>query len=180
MFPPKSKRILRRGFTLLFSVLISTIVLAIGAAIFNITIKQLKLSAVGRESQFAFYAADTGAECAIYWDLKNNGASLSAFLPNPDPGGSVEPINRDIVCSNTSLPKANRTRVNCEPYSGSGVCTDTFTYQIVAGSLTELACVQVKVTKQDVTYDTIIESRGYNTCDVSDPRRVERAVRVRY
>ena len=169
-----------RGFTLLFAVLISTILLAIGAAIFNVTIKQLALSTVGRESQFAFYAADTGAECAMYWDIKNNGASVSAFTPDPRPDGDPDPLNRDIFCSGNNLPVGSRTRVNCNPYSGSGLCTDTFTYQIVPGVAAEPACVTVTVTKQNATYDTIIESRGYNTCDTNDPRRVERAVRVRY
>ena len=60
----------KRGFALLFAVFIAGLMTTIGLAIFNITIKEVTLSGTGRESQFAFYAADTGAECALYLDTK--------------------------------------------------------------------------------------------------------------
>jgi len=68
-----------RGFVLPFAVLLSGILLSIGLAIFSITLKELVLSAAGRESQFAFFAADAGAECALYWDLKHPGFDTSIF-----------------------------------------------------------------------------------------------------
>ena len=49
-----------KGFVLPFAVLISGILLSIGLAVFNIIMKEVLLSSSGRESQFAFYAADTG------------------------------------------------------------------------------------------------------------------------
>ncbi len=74
--PVKSKK---KGVTLLLAVLVSSLLLSIGLAIFNITIKELLISGSGRESQFAFYAADTGAECALYWDVIHPGFSQSVF-----------------------------------------------------------------------------------------------------
>jgi hypothetical protein len=59
-----------RGFTILLAALIASLVLALGISIFTIAQKQLILSSIGRNSQFAFYAADTAAECALYWDLR--------------------------------------------------------------------------------------------------------------
>lgn len=56
-----------RGFTLLFAMLILTVVLSITSSVLNIMIKELKLSGAGRESQIAYYAAESGAECALYW-----------------------------------------------------------------------------------------------------------------
>lgn len=58
-----------RGFTLLLAALVASIVLALGAAIYSIAFKQVSLSSIGRDSQFAFYAADTIAECVLYWDV---------------------------------------------------------------------------------------------------------------
>lgn len=72
-----------RGFTILFAVLIASILLAIGIAIFDITVRELRLSSVARESQFAIYAAETGVECALYWDSKYSGSS-SAFAGSTD------------------------------------------------------------------------------------------------
>ncbi len=60
----------QRGFTVFIAALVSSIVLALGISMFDIALKQLALSSLGRESQFAFYAADTAAECALYWDIR--------------------------------------------------------------------------------------------------------------
>jgi Tfp pilus assembly protein PilX len=69
----------QRGFTLFYAVLVSSLLLAIGVAIFNITFKELILSSGARESVNAFYAADTGLECALYWDLRHTALSAPAF-----------------------------------------------------------------------------------------------------
>lgn len=60
----------KRGFTLLLAAIISAIVLSVGLAIYSIAQKQLLLSSLGKYSQFAFYNADSGAECALYWDVR--------------------------------------------------------------------------------------------------------------
>src|SRR5581483_5969902 len=76
----------------LFAVLVASVLLAIGISIFNLTVKELTLSSSGRESQFSFYAADTGAECAIYWDFK--GADI--FATSTD-NRSPSPSNPDCA-----------------------------------------------------------------------------------
>ena len=58
----------QQGIALLIAVLISAIAIAVGAAIYGIVQKQLILTGLSRDSQFAFYAADSAAECALYWD----------------------------------------------------------------------------------------------------------------
>ncbi len=68
-----------RGFTLFYAVLMSSLLLALGLAIFNITYKELILSAGARESAIAFYAADAGLECALFWDRKHTSLSSPAF-----------------------------------------------------------------------------------------------------
>ena len=52
--------------------------LSIGIAIYDLTIRELDLSATATQSQYAIYAADTGVECALYWDIQNPTGS-SAF-----------------------------------------------------------------------------------------------------
>lgn len=58
-----------RGFVLLYAVMTASIVLAVGVSIISIALKQLSIANLGRESQYAFYAANTGAECALYLDF---------------------------------------------------------------------------------------------------------------
>jgi hypothetical protein len=69
----------RRGFTLLFASLIGALMLAIGLSIFNLIFKELVLSSTISESQSAFVAADSAAECALFWDTQHLGYSNSVF-----------------------------------------------------------------------------------------------------
>ena len=57
-----------KGFVILFAVLLVSITLVIGLSLFNITFKQLVLSSVARDSQFAYFAADSAMDCARHWD----------------------------------------------------------------------------------------------------------------
>ena len=68
---------MKKGFTLLFTVLIISIVLSLGLSVSSIVLNQIELSGTGRESQLAFYAADAGGECALYWDVKQNAFATS-------------------------------------------------------------------------------------------------------
>lgn len=148
----------KNGFAILYSVLIASILLAIGLAILNITIKELLFSSLGRESQFAFYASDTGVECALYWDFKANAFATSSPLENIDCGGG----NRDVTVDDSE--------------SGSGLYKRIFQINFAP----EPYCTIVSVSKFESPVGTVIESRGYNTCDTSNSRRVERAIRVTY
>jgi len=147
-----SKKQQERGITLLLAVLLSSILIAIGLAIFNITIKELILSSIGRESQFAFYAADTGTECALYWDQKGNAFSTSTDT-------SITCDSEIITVTQVPLDTPTTFKFDVDGY-----------------------CAIVTVIKSDTHPRTKIESRGYNTnCDASaNPRRVERALRVTY
>lgn len=81
-----------RGFTLLFASLAGALMLSIGLAIFTIILKELVLSSTISESQFSFAAADSGAECALYWDLEHPGFENSVFGGEPQilvPNGLV-------------------------------------------------------------------------------------------
>jgi len=128
-------------------------VLSIGLAIFNITIKELALSSSSRESQFAFYAADTGIECALFWDFQHNAFDVTK--------------TSDIVCAGQSIEDV-----------GGGGFNNPSTFTI---DLTPLPyCTIVSVTKQESPRRTLVEARGYNTCDTENPRRVERAIRATY
>lgn len=61
----------RRGITLLIAVLTASLMLSISLSIFNIALKELVISSSGKDSHTAFYAADSGIECALYWDYRN-------------------------------------------------------------------------------------------------------------
>lgn len=178
-----------RGFALLFAVLTSSVLLSIGASIFNLTLKELVLSSSGRESQFAFYAADTGVECALYWDTTP--ALQYMFATSTDSQGGwrrseVARVRPQCIGANFTQEFSNPVSV-----SGTGVFPPTPSSGQTAFSLTipnpggiDDYCVDVTVFKEDVSGSgnivTTIDARGYNTCDTTDPTRVERGLRVTY
>lgn len=144
-----------QGFTIFIAMIVMGTLLLISSSIVNLAVKQSFISSSGRESQYAFYAADTGIECALFWDVKNPATEITAFSR----AGTSE-----INC-NYSLPQV----------VGGPVATSTFWIFFTPDPY----CAKVNVSKA-VSGATLIESFGYNTCDTSNPRRVERAVRVSY
>lgn len=60
----------QKGFALLFSVLIASLLLTIGLSIFSIALKEFAISTASRQSIHAFYAADSGREYALYRDIR--------------------------------------------------------------------------------------------------------------
>lgn len=148
-----------RGFTLLIAVLISGILLSLGYAIFNIASKEITLSSSGRESQFAFYAADSGIECALYWDYQENAFSTTSPQQPSCAGGAVD--DYAVVFD-----------------SGTGVYTTTFDFSLDGSDASP--CTDVTVTRTFDPTRTTVVSAGHNTCVITNPRRIERAIQVQY
>jgi len=185
----------QKGFTLLFAILVSILVLAVGASIISIAIKQVILSGAGRESQYAFYAANTGVECALYWDLHgldvDEGELKYVFAP---PDGAVR---SDIEqagmaeCAGGNIASGVGF-ANASDFTGawntSVAGVTRFTIAISNDMHPDVSyCARVTVRKEPETDNgvtrtiTTIESRGFNTCDYqNDPRAVERGIVLRY
>jgi hypothetical protein len=164
-----------RGFTLLLAALISSIVLALGASIFAIAQKQLILSSVGRDSQFAFYAADTIGECTLYWDFRFN------YFASSTPSG-VAP-----VCDQQALTPLTLTVQQTQPYTYPYTLTSPLLDLYLDASPATDYCAQVTVTKtrDPVTnsVQTTIHADGYSTSCAAvytNPRTLQRSVELRY
>ncbi|OGG45217.1 hypothetical protein A2673_02375 [Candidatus Kaiserbacteria bacterium RIFCSPHIGHO2_01_FULL_50_13] len=145
-----------RGFTLLLTALVSAIVVSLGISIFSLSQKEIILSSIGRESQFAFYAADSSAECALYLDIRH--ASFGSTPPASPP-----------TCDGQTLITSGHSLIL--PY--------TVTFQYAPNGL----CADVRVTKNSIHPRTLINADGYNVpCgEVStSPRALQRSVEMRY
>jgi len=136
------------GFTLLMAMIISSLLLSLGIAVYNILIKELVLSSYGRNSQFAFYAADTGMECALFWDVKMGSFATSSPSNIECDGKTTENIGSGLV---------SKFNLSFSP---------------------DQSCAVITIDKTGP--GTIIESRGYNSCNTTNARRVERGLRIRY
>jgi len=150
---------MNKGFTLFIAIIVMSTLLLITTGIVSLAARQSLISSAGRESQEAFYAADTGIECALYWDVQNP-TGISAFATS---------TSAIIFCNQDALNSGNQWTVG-----GSEV---SIINRIEF--LPDLFCAIVTVTK-NMDGSTEIESLGYNTCDPSSLRRVERAIRTTY
>jgi hypothetical protein len=141
------------GFTLLVSVIVTGMLMIVSFAVVNIAVKQLILSNSNEESQYAFYNADSGVECAVYWDFHGG---VSAF---------TQPLSGSPTCKGQAL---NVTVVSA--------ATTTFTLNFPSPGK---GCAIVDVGKH-ADNTTIIDSRGYNNCTGGAIRRLERAEKLSY
>lgn len=193
----------KKGFVLAFSLLISSIVLALAFGIFNILLKQIVLTGSAKDSQIAFYAADAGAECALYWDthaswlsgdprfFDTNGNPLYSYtgmftLQNGHPDFSVDPAYPNATELSTYL--ADKSKFSCgvsipsaPSLSTGSVGKTNFQVNLTSdGKVCALVLVEKGINIRDTGFDTIIQSRGYNDCATGNTRRVERAIEVKY
>lgn len=146
-----------KGFTLMLAALIASVVLALGTSIFSLAQKELALSSVGRDSQFAFYAADTGAECALYWDIR--------FQLFP----TTTPSAKNLTCDNE---QKTTTAQNID-----GDIVSSFEFEPNG------YCAKVNVTKSDTNPRTKIHVDGYNTTCANiqtSSHALERSVDLKY
>ncbi|MCE9541609.1 hypothetical protein K8R03_03585 [Candidatus Kaiserbacteria bacterium] len=166
----------QRGFTLLLAALVASIVLMLGSSIFTIAQKQVALSSIGRDSQFAFYAADAGAECALYYDIRAH-----AF-PAHDPATPAT-----VICDKDAAG-ADLSAVTTVT-STSDSATSTFSMNLFARDIagnkvnTGMNCIQVTIAKNPTAPFTVIHADGYSvSCETitASGRALQRSVELRY
>lgn len=146
------------GFVILFAVTISAILLSIALGVANIALKEIKFGTSDKETNAAFFAADAGAECALFYDKTDS--TQNAFT------GTATPM----TCAGNSFPAPTPSPANVWNFTISGLGN--------GGQ----GCAKVTVDKTVVTLTKII-SNGYNngggSC-VQAPNTVERQIELNY
>ncbi len=166
-----------KGFAVLFSILLASFLITLGISIFTISLKEIQIATSARDSQIAYYVADSARECALYWGAKQG----------------VFPICLDDTCTNKNTPIFS-PRVTC---NGNDVTLGFTRDQIIplsftTGSLpipsffqassvsssTPVADVQITTINDDGRVVFTIKSYGHNTSIIG--RRVERGISQSY
>lgn len=154
-----------RGFVLLFAVMLSSIILAIALGISSIALKEINFTTSARDANNAFYAADTGVECALQNDKTFRFNSIS------NGGGSM-------LCLGTSFALTPDSDVGPWEFKMQGVN--------FSGSANACAIVDVsKVDNGSGIFITTINSKGYSFGSgsggcVPTSKSVERELQVTY
>ena len=146
-----------KGFVILFAVTLSAILLSIALGVANIALKEIKFGTSAKDTNDAFFAADTGTECALY----NDKGSTSSF-------GGTGPAT--IQCLGNSISIVGSS--------------SPWTFTVVGMGSTFQSCAKVIVTKtSSPPVFTSIVSKGYNnggsTC-VQGTNTVERELDLNY
>lgn len=175
-----------RGFTLLLAIIVSSIALAIGITIANLTLKQFLLSGVSRDSEMAFSAANAAVECLRYYDI-----SLADGNTFDVPGdGSAQAEVANIQCFGQALNNLESEAVSGDEqrfqatWGTQNTCTDFSIYKFYSTSGDEDINVDgvSAGTCPEGAECTVIKARGYNrSCNsLTGSRVVERELTLVY
>jgi Tfp pilus assembly protein PilV len=115
-----------KGFVILFAVTISSILLTIALGVANIALKEIKFGTNARDTNEAFFAADTGTELALFNDKSTSSSYASGSytpfsvfgLGSTGQGCTYVTVDKTSPPTTKVIAKGYNTGVNM-----SGVCT---------------------------------------------------------
>ncbi len=172
------------GFAMLFAVLASSLLIALGISIFNISLKELQIATSEKDSQAAYYAADSAEECALYSDIIIGAFPTCIDSANPCTLSSMQPNSVTCNGNTTTLNQVqNKSNPNGLGYDPTGL---TYTYSTSTffsfGGITD-PNASIFISKQfspgtNPIIQTIITSYGHNSGIIG--RRVERGLTETY
>ena len=188
-----------KGFTIYVAIILVTTLLTIGIGVLNITLRELVLTSVGKESLKAFFAADAGLDCAFYHDTEDplvkyyaDPVRLYTGLPMPTNGTQVMCNNQFFHIGPAGSPGGSGYEcfLSGNPTHLNDYCRTNFTPSTIPGSELDLlnaTCARITVEKRIVELvgltpivRTQIRSDGLNTCISGTPRRVQRTLILRW
>ncbi|MEK7510762.1 MAG: hypothetical protein AAB582_00800 [Patescibacteria group bacterium] len=143
-----------RGFTLLIAVILTSVLVSVGLALVDVTYKQLILASTAKNSQIAFYNADSALECGLYHDQRFNAFS------------------QDVAT--TSITCNSATPISVTVQTSGALRTSTFSVPCESGTSAGVTVMK------NTTGATAIYANGYSSCDTTDVRRIERGLKVTY
>jgi len=184
----------QEGFALLLTLIVVSVVIALGLSMVEISLRQLNLSGVSRDSEIAFHAAYIGNECAEYFIRSRNLGAEYYTQERPDGLSNSNNNNNHCVDGGLSVPSYNDSvadvyhnnyEITWADDAGDERCTEIDIYVLDAVDLSS-----------PLTYDfggslgyknkscadgrlcTLVFSRGYNRAcnDIGTLRTLQREV----
>ncbi len=141
----------KQGVTLLLAIFIGSLALTLGIGVFTLLYGELGFSGTSKDSLVAFFAADSGIECALYWDIRQNAFSTSTTAT--------------ITCDNDTATVGG----------ASG-----FSSFVVAFSDGSCATVTVSKGGGLTTITSLGQNTGDSSCRSQSTRVVQRGLEVSY
>lgn len=168
------------GYILLLSVLVSSIILALSFSVYAISIKEVILASYLKDSAKAFATADRAIECALYWERSypQNGMPYSIYPTSTDyiSPWVLDPVahpRTSIVCDGQQITMASPAASDWQEVRTLGTGEATFWIHYTDNA----TCAEVHVRKTLIG-GSVFTANGFNTCDVTNPRRANRTIQV--
>ena len=181
---PTNRHAPNTGFALLLTIVVISVVLAVGISLLDITVKQISLSTTGRDSEVAFHGAQASVECAQVVvdtiDFINSGANavdidcfedtLSSVSPNMSDAGRTAEYSFQFNWNNSEQDLCSESDIYIMDARG-GAYTKNFSNQGLASE-----------TCTDGNICTLVFARGFNRgcADLSSLRTVQRELTISY
>ena len=164
----------KKGFVMLFAVVLSAIIFSISLGMINISLKEINFGTSARATNEAFFAADTGAECALFYDL----VPTQSFFGSVDALSTLNGIN--AMCGGSSINIVGETQL-----------FGPWNFVVLRLGENQKSCAKVKVTRNldsgtGALLSTQVISKGYNMggdsidCSSTNNNRVERVLELTY
>lgn len=115
--------IMKKGVTLLLAIFISTLALNLGLGIFTIIYGELGLAGTSRESLISFYAADSGVECVLFWDITAQAFSASTTSAINCAGSGYTVGGSSLSTFNMNLPNNSCAHVRVQKTGSETIVT---------------------------------------------------------
>ena len=150
----------QKGYAILFTVVIVSALAIITAGLTSTITKQLILSSLAKDSQSAFYEADTASDCALYADQVEYEGKYKVPNSSIFDGTAWHCGGLNMLIENTE-----------------GDLTKGYSLSPQAPSVND-PCFRINVKKStdNGTKVTTISAKGYNICNTGNLRTVEREI----
>jgi hypothetical protein len=162
-----------RGIALLLAIIFTAVVLSIGLSLADISYKQIILASVAKQSEYAFYNADSAVECALEMDQQYNTFNLAS-----EPHGA-NVASEVVVASPIPCEGQASSNISMVAYGNSATTITTVIQIPCANNVGKNASVTV-YKQASATPHTAIYAEGFNDCNSSDPNRVARGIVAKY
>jgi hypothetical protein len=188
------KHIQSSGFIMPLTLILVTLILTVSSGITTIIGKELFFSRLQRDSNTAYYVADTAMECATFLDdtfLNGEGLGIFEYPPfgintatstlnfvnlSRQSSGIPTILMTDIRCAAVPIFNSDITSFSVEEGEdpdGAPSVISSYTMMMGAGD-GEVSCAKVTVNKT-ASWRQII-ARGFNTCNFGAKNVLERAI----
>jgi hypothetical protein len=160
------------GFALLIAVIFMSVMLSFGLALGSLSYKQQVLASSAVQSQYAFYAADAGLECALYADQRDDRFAYPLSDPSSVP---------QIICDNSPVYSSSKQWFPSSPQRW--IIMNTL--QMDTNRCVDVTVYKYKDQQPPDNLTTYIFSQGYDVscATVVNPngmRFVARGVQIHY